>query len=96
MRFEWDENKRLINLQRHGIDFADVWQVFEHATYSIVDDRFDYGEIRFFTIGLLNGRVVAIAHTENTDVIRIISVRKANKNDQETYFNKIADRLGKT
>jgi uncharacterized protein len=91
MQFEWDENKRLANLQRHGIDFADVWQVFEHATYTIIDDRFDYGELRFFTIGLLNGRVVAIAHTENADVIRIISVRKANKNDQETYFNKIAD-----
>jgi uncharacterized protein len=91
MRFEWDKNKRLTNLQRHGIDFADVWQVFEQATYTIIDNRFDYGELRFFTIGLLNARVVAIAHTENAELIRIISARKANKNDQETYFNKIAD-----
>jgi uncharacterized DUF497 family protein len=30
MKFEWDENKRLINLQRHGIDFADVWQIFDY------------------------------------------------------------------
>lgn len=55
MKFEWDENKRLINLQRHQIDFADVEQVFDYKRRTIIDNRFDYGEIRFFTLGLLNG-----------------------------------------
>ena len=46
MKFEWDENKRFINLQRHGIDFADVWRIFENETHTIIDNRFDYDEIR--------------------------------------------------
>jgi uncharacterized protein len=46
MRFEWDENKRFINLQKHKIDFADVWNVFENEVYTVLDDRFDYGEVR--------------------------------------------------
>ncbi len=91
MRIEWDEDKRAANLQKHGIDFADVWRVFENEIDLIVDDRFDYGETRFFALGLLSGRVVAISYTENDEVRRIISVRRGNKNDEEKYFRNIAD-----
>jgi uncharacterized DUF497 family protein len=42
-------------LQRHGIDLADVWRVFEIETHTIIDDRFDYGEIRYLSLGLLFG-----------------------------------------
>ncbi len=89
MKFEWDENKRRENLRKHGFDFADADLVFENEVYSIVDERFDYGEIRFYTLGLLFGRVVAVSHTETNDVIRIISMRKANKYDEEKYYKKI-------
>ncbi len=89
MKFEWDENKRLINLKMHGIDFIDVQKIFDNEVYAVIDDRFDYEEIRFFTLGLLNGRVIAVAHTETDNVIRIISARKANKYDQKKYFKKI-------
>ena len=89
MKFEWDENKRVINLQRHGIDFADVWQIFHYDRAKDVDDRFDYGEIRYITFGLLRGDVIVIAHTETDDTFRIISARKAEKYEQEIYFNKI-------
>lgn len=89
MKFEWDANKRRENLRKHGFDFADAELVFEKETYSIIDNRFDYGEVRFFTLGLLFGRVVAISHTETNEVIRIISMRKADKYDQEKYFKKI-------
>jgi len=91
MKFEWDENKRVINLQRHGIDFADVWRVFEYEIDVIIDDRFDYGETRYFALGLLFGRVVAISYTENDEIKRIISVRKGNRNDEEKYFRNIAN-----
>lgn len=47
MRFEWDEEKRAVNLKKHGIDFADVWRVFENEIDVIIDDRFDYGETRY-------------------------------------------------
>jgi uncharacterized DUF497 family protein len=91
MNFEWDENKRLINLQSRAIDFADVWRIFENETHTIVDDRFDYGEIRYLSLGLLFGEVVAVSHTETDEVTRIISVRKAEKYEQEKYFREIRD-----
>jgi uncharacterized DUF497 family protein len=86
MKFTWDEAKREANLVKHGLDFADAEIVFSGATFTFEDDRFDYGEQRFITIGMLYGKVVVIAHTERSDVIRIISMRKATKNEQKIYF----------
>ena len=91
MEFEWDEAKRQSNLHRHGIDFIGIEQVFAGETVTVLDDRFDYGEARFVTFGLLDGRVVAIAHTETEEVIRIISVRKATRYEESSYFKEIAD-----
>ena len=91
MRFEWDEEKRLANLRKHGIDFADVENVFAEEVYTIVDDRFDYGEIRYLSLGLLFGEIIAISHTETDEIIRFISARKAEKHEQETYFKAIRD-----
>jgi uncharacterized DUF497 family protein len=91
MEFEWDEAKRRSNLRKHGIDFVGIEAVFEGATVTLPDDRFDYGEQRFVTFGLLDGRVVAVTHTEDAEVIRIISVRKATKNEESSYFKEIAD-----
>jgi uncharacterized DUF497 family protein len=56
MRFEWDETKRRSNIRQHGIDFADVKRVFGAETITFLDNRFDYGETRFLTFGLLWGR----------------------------------------
>ncbi len=89
MNFEWDEEKRQTNLKKHGIDFADLWQFFEVETYTILDDRFDYGEIRFLTLGLLFGEIIAVSHTEKDEITRIISARKAEKHEQEIYFKQI-------
>jgi uncharacterized protein len=89
MQIEWDESKRLKNLQRHGIDFADVAEIFENETATDIDDRFDYGEIRYLTLGILRGEVIIVAHTETDEIFRIIYARKAEKYEQETYFNAI-------
>ncbi len=91
MEFEWDENKRLANIRKHRIDFIDVEAVFEGDTVTVEDDRFDYGEERFITFGLLEGRVIAVVHTERDNLIRIISARKATKNEEIRYFQQIAD-----
>jgi uncharacterized DUF497 family protein len=92
---DWDESKRISNLQKHKIDFVDLAEVFENETATEVDERFDYGEDRLLTFGLLQAEVVAIVHTETeigTDVlVRIISARKADKYEQEHYFKKIRD-----
>jgi uncharacterized DUF497 family protein len=89
MRFEWDEVKRRINLTRHGIDFVDVASAFDGLTVDLVDDRYDYGERRLFTLGLLNGEVVAISYTQRRDIIRLITARRASKNEEIEYFKEI-------
>jgi uncharacterized protein len=93
MNFEWDENKRQTNLRKHGIDFVDVEEVFDGYTLTIEDDREDYGKQRFITLGMIQGRVVVVAHTEDeqTETIRVFSVRKATKYEQKKYFEKVAD-----
>ncbi|MBO0348234.1 BrnT family toxin [Phormidium pseudopriestleyi FRX01] len=91
MEFEWDETKRLTNLRKHGIDFIDVSIVFDGDIVTVEDDRFNYGEQRFVTFGLLQGRVVAVVHTEREECIRIISARKATKYEQQIYFEQLSN-----
>lgn len=91
MTFEWDEDKRLTNIEKHGLDFVGVETLFEGMTVTILDDRFDYGEDRFISFGLFDGRVVSVAHTETDTTIRIISVRKATTNEEINYFKEIAN-----
>ncbi len=91
IKFEWDEAKRLANIRSHGIDFADLRELFESESYIRIDDRFDYDEIRLLTIGMANGRILSVSHTENDGLIRIISARKAQKHEQEIYFSRVRD-----
>lgn len=91
MEFEWNEAKRLANIRKHGIDFVDVPAAFDRDTVTIEDDRYSYTEQRFVTFGLLQGRVVAVVHTEHNDSTRIISARKATKYEQRTYFEQLSD-----
>jgi len=91
MRFSWSDAKRQSNLADHGLDFVDASRVFEGLTYTFQDDRFDYSEERFVTLGLLNGIVVSIVHTESRRLIRVISFRKATKREQTIFFNSIKD-----
>ena len=81
MRFTWSEAKRRANLTTHGLDFLDVPRIFEGPTFTFEDDRFNYDEQRFVTLGFLKGVPVSIVHTETRDHIRIISFRKATKKE---------------
>jgi uncharacterized DUF497 family protein len=89
MVIRWDETKRRANSRKHGVDFADAEQVFAGITFTFEDNRFNYAEQRFITLGLLNGTVVVIAHTETAREIRVISMRKATKHEQTIYFENI-------
>ena len=91
MDFEWDDTKRKSNIKKHGIDFINAPMIFDGYTLTIEDDRYDYGEERFITFGILEGRVVVVVHTENGDSIRIISIRRATKYEEKTYFSEIPD-----
>lgn len=81
-------------MRKHGIDFADVKKVFENENFTVVDDRFDYDEIRYATVGFINERVISVVYTETDDVKRIISARKATKNEQRKFIEGIRNRLG--
>lgn len=89
MQFTWDEAKRQSNLRKHGFDFIDAAAVFAGDIVTIVDDRFEYGEQRFVTLGLLRGHVVLMIHTEEDDLVRIISMRKATTYEEQAYYQEV-------
>lgn len=87
MRYSYDPAKKAANLKKHGFDFDDARRVIESAqTVTFEDQRFDYGETRYLTLGLLHDAVVIIATAETDKSIRIISMRKADKNEQKIYY----------
>jgi uncharacterized DUF497 family protein len=94
MQFEWDEQKNRTNIRKHGLDFADAWEIFTLPMLTALDDREDYGEDRWIGIGMLKSRVVVIAYTEHQDTIRIISLRKAQSYERKRYEQILRDRLG--
>jgi uncharacterized DUF497 family protein len=89
VKIDWDEAKRQANLRKHGLDFSDAEEAFSAITHTVEDRRFSYGEQRFVTLGLLRDMVVVITHTEARDRIRIISMRKATRNEEALYFQNI-------
>jgi uncharacterized DUF497 family protein len=93
MRYEWDEKKRKANLRKHGFDFRDAPHIFEGVTLTVLDDREEYGEERYITLGLLKNTVVIIAHTEQPNAIRIISMRKATRYEERNYFSQVGHEL---
>ena len=87
MEFEWDDNKRQINIEKHGIDFADARTVFDKFTYQVQDTRSNYGEDRFITLGLLSdGREVAVINTPRDGKVRMISVRRARVEERKMFY----------
>jgi uncharacterized DUF497 family protein len=86
MQFEWDETKNLENIRKHEIDFADVPSMFDAEMLIELDDRFDYGEDRWFGIGFLGLGIAVVVWTERkNNIIRIISARRANRHEQRKF-----------
>ncbi len=86
MHYTWHEPKRQSTLARRGLDFAHAEQVFAGPTFTFEDDRIDYGEERWVTLGMLRGKVVVIVHTETEDEIRVISMREAERDERRLFF----------
>ncbi|MFJ4373604.1 BrnT family toxin [Pseudomonas japonica] len=84
--FEWDSEKNRRNFQKHGIYFEEVEAMFGQPMWIIDDCRVDYGEEREIGLGWLNAWVCLVVFTERRgDVIRIISARRANKEECRRY-----------
>jgi uncharacterized protein len=93
-RYVWDEAKNRTNQKKHGISFKQAAQVFQDPFHVLIQDRFESGEERWQTFGVVDGvLLLMVAHTiddgnEFEEVIRIISARKATKPERRQYENK--------
>ncbi|MFV0301562.1 MAG: BrnT family toxin [Paracoccus sp. (in: a-proteobacteria)] len=83
MQFEWDEVKRLKTVEKHGIDFLDLGAFF--AAEHLVTEARREDEARFLAIGELNGLVIAVVFTERSGRKRIITARRARRNERENF-----------
>jgi len=92
--FEWDEEKNGSNADKHGLRFERGALVFQDPeALSFLDDRFDYGEERWVTIGRVDFEIIYVAHTlfedENgEEVIRIVSARQATPREKRIYLSR--------
>ena len=85
MRLEFDEEKRAKTIEVRGLGMARAADVLRGATLTVEDDRQDYGEIRFITIGFLDDAMVVLVWTPRDNAYRIISMRKANDRERKLY-----------
>jgi uncharacterized DUF497 family protein len=84
--FEWSDDNRKAHLAKHGVDFRRAAKLFDGPTVETVDARRDYGETRINALGEVAGRVYFVTYTWRGANRRIISARKANPDEQRTYY----------
>ena len=95
MKFEWDERKNEVNIDKHGFDFVDAYRIFDLPMAVELDERDDYGEDRLIGSGFLDGRVVIVIYTEpDGNTVRIISLRKALSYERKNYEQYLKNGLG--
>ncbi len=87
MKFEWDEAKKISNLEKHGISFEEAKTIFDNPLAVIFDDPYhSIGEIREIIVGHSSkNHLLVVAFTERTGVIRIVSARLANRREANDY-----------
>ncbi len=85
----YDDDKRIRNLEKHGIDLTECEEVFDHPMITKEDTSESYGEQRLQSLGLLKSRVVFIVWVDDIDYPRIISVRETKKHEQRYYYSNI-------
>ena len=87
MEFEWDEDKNKANQRKHQISFEEAAEVFYYPIYETVDTRFEYEEVRLVGIGRNRQMIIlTVVYTEREERIRIISARRANKQEEKLYY----------
>jgi len=94
VRFEFDPAKSAKNERERGLPFAAAALLFDGPRLEWEDRRKDYGEIRFSTLGEIEGRVFCASFTKRGEAIRIISFRKANARETRRYRQSLAERSG--
>ena len=83
--WEWDDAKRNQNLAKHGVDFADIDRFDWETAVTREDTRGEYGERRFVSTGWSGQRLHVCIWTSREQVVRLISLRKANERERTFY-----------
>ncbi len=85
MEFEWDPAKSERNLRERGLSFETAEALVAGSVVEWTDTRRDYGETRMLAIGLIGERVAVCIYTDRGDLRRIISLRYANRDEQDDF-----------
>lgn len=92
MEYEWDENKRRTNIEKHKVDLLDAVLIFENWVLTEPDDRFDYGEARYRSTGFVDVDCYVLIHADRSGTRRLISAWKGGQRDQRKYQARYARR----
>ena len=89
MDFEWDEDKALANIEKHAIDFIDAMRIWERPVIDPAGERIVGQEYRPTALGTISEDeiIIAVVYTVRDGSIRLISARRARRNERETYQN---------
>lgn len=94
MQFKWDKAKAAANLRKHGVSFETAVRVFADPLHLTAPDRVEDYEQRWQTLGMVEGRLLLVAHTirderdkdnRPIEIIRIISARAATRRERHDY-----------
>lgn len=88
MEFEWDPVKDQANISKHGVAFETAQRIFEGAVLTWFDDRKEYGEVRFISVGKVARAYLVVAHTERDGRMRLISARPATRRERQAYHER--------
>jgi uncharacterized protein len=87
LEFEWDEAKARSNLEKHKVSFLTAAAIFQNARLERIDDRKEYGELRWIALGRVDSEVYRVVFTwRGEHLIRIINAQKASKDEREIYY----------
>ena len=89
MKIRFDPAKRAATLADRGLDFLDAAEVFAGPQLTLTDDRQDYGEPRFQTYGLLNGRLMLVVWTPRGSERHVFSMRKCNEREKAKITHRL-------
>ena len=84
IEYEWDEDKRLSNLERHGLDFRSAYLVYENPDKLTLKSRYSH-EPRLVDIAEVEGRAVVLVYTFRSEAVRCISFRYAKRKERRIY-----------
>jgi uncharacterized DUF497 family protein len=87
LEFEWDEAKARTNLKKHRVSFLTGAAIFSKELLERIDDREDYGELRWVALGSVDGQIYRVVFTRRGENrIRLISAQKASRDEREIYY----------